>query len=372
MASIIPIRLRDVKRGEIVTHDDATGPAGSRLTNLTPPASGDGRGFFFGACRGGRPRSTVMQNKLLLGVACVCLGAMVFSVQDAIIKAVSGTYPVTQAMAIRAIVALPILLAMIGYEGGLASLVSKRWRLLLTRSSVMFVSYMAYYLAIAAIPLADVSALFFTTPLMILVMAGPYLGERVDWRTLLAALVGLGGVVIMLRPGAGVFDWAALLVLVSAALYAFGQLITRQVSESESATVMTFYQNGVYLVGSLALAGLFALTIAGAAPHPSVQFLTRPWVTPTLRDFLMMAACGVIAAVAMTLLSQAYRLAPANRVATFEYVGVIWGPLWGLLFFAEIPHRTTILGAALIVGAGLLALNAGRKHAPVLIEESAG
>ena len=70
-----------------------------------------------------------------------------------------------------------------------------------------------------------------------------------------------------------------------------------------------------------------------------------------MTDFLMMAACGVIAAVGMMLLSQAYRLAPANRVATFEYTGILWTPLWGFLFFAEVPQATTVIGAALIVGA---------------------
>ena len=74
-----------------------------------------------------------------------------------------------------------------------------------------------------------------------------------------------------------------------------------------------------------------------------------------------MAACGVIASAGMLLLSQAYRLAPANSVATFEYTGIIWSPLWGLLFFAEVPQSTTVIGAGLIIGAGLFALNAGRR-----------
>ncbi|TGS36004.1 DMT family transporter, partial [Mesorhizobium sp. M1D.F.Ca.ET.184.01.1.1] len=64
----------------------------------------------------------------------------------------------------------------------------------------------------------------------------------------------------------------------------------------------------------------------------------------------------------MILLSQAYRMAPANRVATFEYTGILWSPLWGFLFFAEVPRETTVLGAALIIGAGLLALNGERRR----------
>jgi len=81
-----------------------------------------------------------------------------------------------------------------------------------------------------------------------------------------------------------------------------------------------------------------------------------------------MAACGFVASAGMILLSQAYRLAPANRVATFEYTGIIWSPLWGFLFFDEVPRSTTAIGAALIIGAGLLALNTERRKgaSPVL------
>ena len=221
----------------------------------------------------------------------------------------------------------------------------------------MFTSYTSYYLAIAALPLSDAVGLYFMAPLVIMVLAGPYLGERLHWQTLLTALVGLFGVLVMLRPGAGLFDWAALLALLSAFLYAFSQLMARKVGATVTAPVMTFYQNGVYFLGSLVFTGTFAMLGPQSIAHPSLAFLMRPWQWPTLRDFSMMAACGVIAAIGMVLLSQAYRLAPANRVATFEYTGIIWAPLWGFLFFGEVPQATTVAGAALIVGAGLFALN---------------
>jgi drug/metabolite transporter (DMT)-like permease len=161
-----------------------------------------------------------------------------------------------------------------------------------------------------------------------------------------------------------VFDWAALLSLGSAFLYGFSQLMARKMGGTESASVMTFYQNGAYLVGAALVAGMFRLAGIEHATHPSLQFLVRPWVWPTVTDFLMMAACGFIASAGMILLSQAYRLAPANKVATFEYTGMLWSPLWGFLFFAEVPQTTTAIGAALIVGAGLVALNLGAGTAP--------
>jgi drug/metabolite transporter (DMT)-like permease len=120
---------------------------------------------------------------------------------------------------------------------------------------------------------------------------------------------------------------------------------------------MTFYAMGVYLLGATVLAALLHLAGIETASHPSLQFLVRPWVMPDFSDFLLMGACGVIAAVAMTLLTHAYRIAQANLVTSFEYSGVLWAPLWGFLFFSELPRWTTVIGASLVVGSGLLVLH---------------
>lgn len=302
-----------------------------------------------------------MQNRTLRGILCLCLGILVFSLQDGLIKAIAGTYPVSQALLTRAVVALPILLVLVHRDVGLRALASPNWRFLAVRSAILFISYYAYYLAIPALPIADVAALFFMAPLIIMTMAGPYLGERVPWQSLAAGTVGLVGVIVMVNPSAGIFEWAALLALGSAWMYSFSQLMARKIGASESATTMAFYQNAAYLVGAVAITAFFSATGFHQTGHPSLDFLMRPWVWPSVRDFLMMAACGVIAAAGMVLLGQAYRLAPANKAATFEYTGLLWAPLWGFLFFAEVPGSGTLLGGLLIVGAGLFALNAGGR-----------
>ncbi|RWE35344.1 MAG: DMT family transporter [Mesorhizobium sp.] len=305
-----------------------------------------------------------MHNRMVRGILSLCLGVLVFSLQDPLVKAVSSGYPVTEVMAIRSIVALPILIVLVHADVGLRAILSRRFGLLTIRAFIQFTSYTVYYLAIAALPLADAVALYFMAPLFIMALAGPYLGERVSWRTLATVLIGLFGVIVMVRPGAGLFDWAALLSLGSAALYGFSQLMARKIGDTESSTVMAFYQNGAYLVGAAVVAGTFHLAGITHAAHPSLEFLVRPWIWPTLPDFLKMAACGFVASAGMILLSQGYRLAPANRVATFEYTGILWSPLWGFLFFAEVPRSTTVIGAALIIGAGLLALNTERRTGP--------
>jgi drug/metabolite transporter (DMT)-like permease len=297
-----------------------------------------------------------MQDRSLAAIGYLCLGVFVFSLQDPLIKALADAYPVTQAMTVRSVVALPILFALVWASSGAAALRSRRAGLLALRAVLSFGAYMSYYLSIAALPLAEAVALFFVAPLMISLLAILMLGERLNLPTLIALLVGLVGVLVMVQPGAAVFEWASLLTLLSAALYGSAQVLARKLGDSEAAPVITFYQNAAFLLGAPALAGFLGLVGFGDAGHASLAFLVRPWVWPTLGDFALMASCGVIASAGMTLLSQAYRLAPAAKVAVFEYTAILWAPLWGYLYFAEVPRLTTGFGALFIVAAGLVAL----------------
>ena len=302
-----------------------------------------------------------MQNSAVRGIACLCLGVFVFSLQDAVIKQVSGAYPLTQVVVIRSLVAIPILLALVQMDVGWRAIISPDFWPLTARAAIMFVSYTAYYLAFPALPLADAVALYFTVPLFVTALAGPFLGERSGWKVWTAVGVGFVGVMVMLQPGSGLFEPAALLSLLAAAMYGTSMLMARRLGVAQAASIMTFYQNGVFLAGAGATAWvLYALGVVDAQ-HPSLSFLVRPWVWPGWSDGLLIASCGVIASAGMMLLTTAYRIARASAVAPFEYSGVLWAPLWGFLFFAEVPRMATVAGAALIVGAGLVALRFARR-----------
>lgn len=307
-----------------------------------------------------------MQNRATLGIIYLCSGILIFSLQDAIIKAVSGEYPLTEVIAARCFVSAPILFAMVHFEAGLGALVSREFWPLTGRAFLLLLAYTTYYMAFPALPLADAVALYFTVPLFTLALAPFMLGEAIGWRRITAVTVGFAGVIVMLRPGAGLFEPAALLSLLSAVTYALAMLLARKLGSATSATVMAFYQNAVYLAGALAIAGFCHFTGIQHAAHKSLDFLVRPWVWPTPGDFLLIGSCGVIAAVAMTLLTNAYRIAKASVVTSFEYTGMLWAPLWGFLFFGEIPHLTTVAGAVLIIAAGLFALSspAARENKP--------
>lgn len=293
-------------------------------------------------------------NRNLAGVIAIFFGVMLFSVQDAIIKHISGDYAVTFAMATRCVVSLPIILLLVHLDVGLGRIRHARWRPLLLRGCILLISYTTYYLALPALPLAEAVALFFVTPIIVTLLSIPLLGERVTPASWGAILLGFAGVMVILQPGTSLFKPAALYSLASACSYALAMVIARRVGVTESATVMALYQNVVYLLGALLAAGIFAaLGVTGSA-DPSLNFLTRPWVWPEAEGLMLMATCGVIAAVAMSLLTQAYRIGDANLVTAFEYTGMIWAPLWGLVFFAERPQPTTIVGLAMIFFAGVI------------------
>lgn len=305
-----------------------------------------------------------MHNPTTRGILYLCLGVFVFSLQDAIIKQVSGEYPLTQVVVIRSLVAFPILLALVMREVGWRALFGNDLGALMLRALIMFVSYTAYYMAFPALPLADAVALYFTVPLFVIALAGPFLGEHSGWRVWAAVWLGFMGVMVMLQPGTGLFEPAALLSLLSACMYGVSMLMARKLGSTQPASVLSFYQNVGFFVGALMTA--LALSVLGIehASHPSLSFLVRNWMWIPLEDLLLIGASGVVAATGMMFLTSAYRLAQANKVAPFEYTGILWAPLWGYVFFQETPRLTTVAGAAVIVMAGLLALRMAHQPNP--------
>ena len=301
-------------------------------------------------------------NRNLFGIASLVLGVLIFSLQDAILKGLSGEHAVTLAIFIRCLVAIPLLLVMVQIEVGLRRLRSRNLPILLLRGVILLAAYTSYYMALPALPLAEAVALFFIAPVIVTILSGPMLKERVSSKSWLAVIAGFAGVLIILQPGSALFEPAALLSVISAGTYALSAVLARKLGVEEPATVMAFYQNAVFLTGAGIFAVIFNLTDVERLGHPSLDFLVRPWAVPGMTDFLLMAACGVIAAVATFLLANAYRTAQANVVTVFEYTGMIWGPLWGFLFFAEVPRLTTVIGTVIIIAAGIFAVRSAKSQ----------
>jgi drug/metabolite transporter (DMT)-like permease len=265
---------------------------------------------------------------------------------------------------------VPILLGFLAWSGKLASLRSERMGLLILRGLILMCAYTGYYLAFPSMKLANIVALWFTAPLFVTILAGPFLGEKVGARRWAATILGFIGVLIIQRPLTGDFNFASLLPVASALTYAISALMVRRMGDTESAPVMSFYQNFVYLLVALVMAAIFGSGAYEGARNPSLEFLLRGWVMPSVRDLAMLGACGVIASIATVLLAQAYRLAEANFVACFEYTAIIWAIFGGYVFFGETVDIYSIIGAGLIVVAGLYVLFGARIPAmPIETEQ---
>jgi len=291
------------------------------------------------------------------GILALVLGIAIFSIQDVILKLLSGDYPLHQAMVIRSLTALPFHLAIVWYfDGRLSTITTPGWWKMLTRGLLNFVAYTAYYLGLAYLPLPDTIALFFTSPLFITLTAVLILGERVSLLTSLAVAAGFAGVLLIVKPGAEGFDLAALLPILGALGYALSMVVARSLGKTESAAAMAFWGNVCFLLCALALSAVYGSGAFAGASHPSLAFLTRGWVSPPASDLLLMASCGFIAAVGLTLLTYAYRIAPSASVAPFEYSFMFWGVLWGWIFWDSIPDTLAWVGIAVIIVAGMVVI----------------
>ena len=295
-------------------------------------------------------------NASLTGILLALGGAVVLSVNDLAIKALSGTYALHQVILIRAFIGMALVLAVIRVSGtGLRQLRTKRWRAHLFRVSIVMVSNVSYFLALAVMPLADAVAVAFVSPLFVTLMSALILKERVGPRRWSAVAVGLVGVVIMLRPGAGVIQPAAILVLISAACYAGSHMMTRRMRDTESAMTLNFFVQVGFVVVSATMGVLFGDGTL-AQDDGLFAFLFRPWVTPPLADWWAFIATGLAVGIGGLMMSQAYRTTEAALIAPFEYVGMPMAIFWGVVVFGTWPDLTGWVGIALICGAGLYTL----------------
>lgn len=291
------------------------------------------------------------------GILLAICGSLVFSINDVAIKFLSGDYPLHQVILVRAVIGLAFLAGVIVVTGGnWGQLRTVRGGTHLLRVVVVVTSNATYFLALAALPLADAVAMAFVAPVFITLLSIPMLGERVGPHRWAAVVVGLIGTVVMLRPGAGAIQPAAVLVLISAACYAFSQMLARGMRTTESAVTLSFYIQAGFLVTSAAM-GLWAGDgrMAGSA-DPSLEFLFRAWVWPQMADWPAFAATGLAVATGGLMIAQAYRTCEAAVVAPFEYSAIPMAILWGALVFGTMPDAVGLSGMALIVAAGLYTL----------------
>ncbi len=292
-------------------------------------------------------------SRPLLGISFLLLSCTIFPLQDVIIKSISGEYAVHQIVFLRGVFALPLVAVIAHFDGGIFPLKLGSITLQVLRATSAFASYLVYYMALAAIGLAETAAITFSTPIFVTIFAMLFLGEKIGVFRWIAVVIGLAGVVVIVQPGSGVFEPAAVLALGAAISYGISIIITRKIGKAAKGGSMTLFTLVLFVIYGAILGAVFS-NVENSSPHPSLAFLYREWIWPAADQWILLLALGVISAIGFFCLAQAYRVAESSVVTPFEYTYLPWSVLWGYVFFAALPSYSTWIGLTMIVGAGLL------------------
>lgn len=293
------------------------------------------------------------------GILFILIGMLAISVNDMLIKALSGDYPLHQIVFTRSAIGIVLSLLLVQMEGGFSILKTRTPGLHMLRGAFVVVSNMTYFVALAVLPLADATALFFAAPLFITLLSIPFLGEKVGPMRLGAVVVGFLGVIIMQRPweSSDTLDVSRIVLLLpvlSALTYALMQLMTRRLGTTTRASALAVYIQAMFILVSV---GFFLVAgdgrFAEGVENESLKFLLRAWILPDGNDWWPMIGLGLNSAIIGYCLSQAYRLSDAATVAPFEYVGLPLAVFWGWLLWSDIPDMPIWIGMVLIMASGL-------------------
>lgn len=272
------------------------------------------------------------------GILLVLLASAVFALAAVFVKTIGGRIPVAEVILFRNLFAIPALLPVVAAGGGLAALATRNPMSHAARTLFGMMGMVGAFYGYVHLPLATVTALGFTMPLFLTVLAVPLLGERVGWRRGLAVVVGFLGVLLMVRPVGlpdGEAGLAILLCLLGSVGWALAMITIRRMGEAgESSVAIVFW----FAVGSSVLAGIAAVPV---------------WVWPTPLEWALLTGIGLVSALAQVLMTSAYRAGETSLLAPFEYAAILWTTTLGAVIWAELPDGWDFAGIAVLVGAGL-------------------
>ena len=264
-------------------------------------------------------------------------GVTLFGVMDGLGKFLAGDYSVVQVVWARYAFAVPIVLLAARrstwrnpFGNGSSWLQAGRALLPLLASALVI-------LGLALMPLADFTAISFASPLLVAALSRPLLGEKISFHTWAGVVCGFAGVLTIVRPGLGTIAWAAVFPLGTALFFALYQVLTRLVSRGDDPVVTLLWTIAVGLVLTTPL-------------------LPVSWRTVADPDWLLLILSGVLFGIGQHLLIRAFSIAPAAILTPFTYAQIVAAIVFGAVVFGDLPDFWTILGTALVVGAGLFVL----------------
>ena len=267
----------------------------------------------------------------LAGIGLMVLSIFMFSFGDAMGKFLVGTYSVGQLLFLRACAALLLLSPLIWKQRHLF-LHLERPGLQLVRVVLSTLEVAAFFLATVYLPLADVITYYLAGPIFVTAMSAIFLGEKVGWRRWTAILIGFCGVLVALRPSAQTVSLPALIALGGSLSFATLMLITRSLRKTPD-----------IVMASSQFVGTFSLGAVLSAFN---------WVPPTAGSLVIFALAGCVSVTALFCVNRSLKLAPASVVVPYQYSMIVWAVIFGFVVFGDVPSIATLVGAAIIIGAG--------------------
>ena len=283
----------------------------------------------------------------LRGIVAMVAAVGCFSVMDALLKTLAGSYPAMQVAALRGWAALPLVVLYVLWRGEAAGLVRVRWPLHLLRGVLNVAMLGLFTYALRELGLAEAYTLFFIAPLLITALSTVVLGERVRAAHWVAIALGMVGVVVALRPSQeAFFSLGALAVLGAATCYAVSAITGRMLTRTDSSASLVFWTTTLLAVGAGTLAW----------PH---------WVGVAQAHWPLIAGLAVTGFLGQLTMTEAFRHGQASVVAPFEYTALAWGMGLDWVLWQAVPGGATLLGGAIIIGSGLYLVRQERTQ-PVL------
>lgn len=284
----------------------------------------------------------------LAGIGLMLAGIWAFSFGDALGKYIVASYPVGQLLFLRAVASMALLSPLI-WRSRHEFLRLERPGLHVLRVVLSTLEVAAFFVAVIYLPLADVITFYLAAPIFVTALSALVLREQVGWRRWCAVGVGFCGVLIAMQPSAQTITWPALIALGGSTCFALLMLITRSLRGASDVVLASSQFVGTLTFGAL--------------------LLPFGWVTPSLPGFGLFALAGAISVGALLCVNRSLKLAPASVVVPYQYSMIVWAVMFGYLVFGDVPTMATLIGAAIIIGAGfyifLREQALGREDTPV-------
>ncbi|ESW60619.1 MAG: permease [Rhodobacter sp. CACIA14H1] len=284
------------------------------------------------------PIASARTGRPLVGVALVVGATFLFALGDTVAKLLVADHPVAVVQAGRYLVNLVLLAALLGPRHGRRLWRTERTGLVVLRALLLAAASLTMGLALQRMPVGETVAIIYLAPFLVMLLAGPLLGERVGGTSWIAAMLAFGGVLLVVRPGTGLDTLGVMFALVNAGFGAGYHLLTRVLARTETMMSMLFH---VALTGSVVFAVM-------AAPD-------LPALTLTAVEWGLVALLGVLATAGHFLFTAAYREAQASYLAPVNYLHIVWATALGWAVFAHAPDGVTLAGIALVLVAGTAA-----------------